>query len=88
MTIQSLGSASDLDDLLLLQFVFRTEDKPCLVVAGLETVYDQPSDRRSKRSHDIRYQIVGEWPVPFARLAWTFSLAIDPAAFVDAPSQV
>src|ERR1700730_9230148 len=56
------GSRIDLDDLLLLQFVLRTEDKPCIVGAALEIVDDHPFDLRSKRSQDIRYQIVGERP--------------------------
>ena len=41
------GPRIDLDDLLLLQFVLRTEDKPCIVGAALEIVDDHPFDLRS-----------------------------------------
>jgi len=53
------GPRIDLDDLLLLQFVLRTEDKPCIVNAALEIVDDHPFDLRSQRSQDIRYQYRG-----------------------------
>src|SRR5580693_5953721 len=56
------GPRIDLDDLLLLRFVLRTEDKSCIVGAALEIVDDHLFDVRSKRSQDIRYQIMGEWP--------------------------
>jgi len=45
-----------------LQFVLRTEDESCIVSAALEIVDDHPFDVRSKRSQDMRYQIMGEWP--------------------------
>jgi hypothetical protein len=56
------GPRVDLDDLLLLQFVLHTEDKPCIVRAELEIVDDYPFDLRFERSQDVRYQIVGERP--------------------------
>jgi len=57
------GPRIDLDDLLLLRFVLRAEDKSCIVGAALEIVDDHPFDVRSKRSQDIRYQIMGERPL-------------------------
>ena len=56
------GPRVDLDDLLLVQFVLHTEDKPCIVNAELEFVDDCPFDLRSERSQDVRYQIVGKRP--------------------------
>ena len=48
------GPRIDLDDLLLSQFVLRTEDKPCKVRAALELVDDYPFDLCSERSQDVR----------------------------------
>lgn len=48
------GPRIDLDDLLLFQFVLRTEDKPCEVRAALELVDDYPFDLCSERSQDVR----------------------------------
>src|SRR5258708_618570 len=54
------GSRIDLDDLLLLRFVLRTEDKSRKIGAALEIVDDYPFDLCSQRSQDVRYQIMGE----------------------------
>src|SRR5260370_29253817 len=54
------GSRIDLDDLLLLRFVLRTEDKSRKIVATLEIVHDYPFDLCSQRSQDVREQIMGE----------------------------
>src|SRR5258706_2866899 len=48
------GSRIDLDDLLLLRFVLRTEDKSRKIGAMLETVDDYPFDLCSQRSQDVR----------------------------------
>src|ERR1700760_4739039 len=56
------GPRIDLDYLLLLQFVLRTEDKPCIVRAELEIVDDYAFDLRSERSQYVCDQIVGERP--------------------------
>src|SRR5260221_3848698 len=44
----------DLDDLLLLRFVLRTEDKSRKIGAALEIVDDYPFDLCSQRSQDVR----------------------------------
>src|SRR5258708_15825960 len=43
----------DLDDLLLLRFVLRAEDKSRKIGAALEIVDDYPFDLRSERSQDV-----------------------------------
>src|SRR5271157_4109192 len=48
------GPRIDLDDLLLLRFVLRTEDKSRKIDAALEIVDDHPFDLRSERAHDVR----------------------------------
>ena len=50
----------DLDDLLLLRFVLRTEDKSRKIGAALEIVDDYPFDLCSEGSQDVREQIMGE----------------------------
>ncbi len=57
------GPRIDLDDLLLLRFVLRAEDKSRKIGAALEIVDDYPFDLRSERSQDVRYQIMGERPL-------------------------
>src|SRR6202047_2613050 len=54
------GPRIDLDDLLLLRFVLRTEDKSRKIGAALEIVDDYPFDLRSEGSQDVREQIMGE----------------------------
>src|SRR5258708_16899575 len=54
------GPRIDLDDLLLVQFVLCTEDKSRKIDAALDIVADYPFDLHSERSHDVRYQIIGE----------------------------
>jgi hypothetical protein len=48
------GPRIDLDDLLLLRFVLRTEDKSRKLGAALQIVDDHPFDLRSERSQDTR----------------------------------
>src|SRR5262249_9065984 len=48
------GPCTYLDDLLLLRFVLRTEDKSRKIGAALEIVDDHPFDLRSKRTQDVR----------------------------------
>src|SRR6202011_2325429 len=48
------GPRIDLDDLLLLRFVLRTEDKSREIGAALEIVDDYPFDLCSQRSQDVR----------------------------------
>jgi hypothetical protein len=47
------GPRIDLDDLLLLRFVLRAEDKSRKIGAALEIVDDYPFDLRSERSQDV-----------------------------------
>src|SRR3979411_1238669 len=54
------GPRIDLDDLLLLRFVLRAEDKSRKIGTALQIVDDHPFDLRSERAQDVRYQIVGE----------------------------
>src|SRR5258706_12917790 len=54
------GPRINLDDLLLFQFVLRTEDKSRKIGAVLEIVDDYPFDLRFEGSQDIREQIMGE----------------------------
>src|SRR5258708_28075132 len=48
------GPRIDLDDLLLLRFVLRTEDKSRKIGAALEILDDYPFDLCSQRSQDVR----------------------------------
>jgi hypothetical protein len=48
------GPRIDLDDLLLLRFVLRTEDKSRKIGTALEIVDDHPFDLRSERAQDVR----------------------------------
>ena len=48
------GPRIDLDDLLLLRFVLRAEDKSRKIGAALEIVDDYPFDLCSERSQDVR----------------------------------
>src|SRR5260221_1303344 len=54
------GPRINLDDLLLFQFVLRTEDKSRKIGAVLEIVDDSPFDLRFEGSQDVREQIMGE----------------------------
>src|SRR5258708_38821186 len=54
------GPRINLDDLLLFQFVLRTEDKSRKMGAVLQIVDDYPFDLRFEGSQDIREQIMGE----------------------------
>jgi hypothetical protein len=54
------GSRIDLDDLLLMRFGFRTEDKSPKIGARLEFVDDHPFNLCSERSQDVRDQIVSQ----------------------------
>src|SRR6267154_5604121 len=48
------GPRIDLDDLPLLRFALRTEDKSRKIGAALEIVDDYPFDLCSQRSQDVR----------------------------------
>ena len=63
------GPRIDLDDLLLLRFVLRAEDKSRKIGAVLQVVDDYPIDLRSERSQCVCYQIMSEGCAPFACLA-------------------
>src|SRR5260370_9790478 len=52
------GPRIDLDDLLLLRFVLRTEDKSRKIGAALEIVDDYPFDLCSQPSQNIHEQIM------------------------------
>jgi hypothetical protein len=54
------GPRIDLDDLLLLHFVLRAQDKSRKIGAILQLVDDYPIDLRSERSQYVCYQIMGE----------------------------
>jgi hypothetical protein len=62
------GPRINLDDLLLFQFVLRTEDKSPKIGAVLEIVDDYPFDLRFEGSQDVREQIMGEWSLPLRAL--------------------
>jgi hypothetical protein len=47
------GSGIDLDDLLLLRFVLRVQDKSRKIGAVLQVVDDYPIDLRSERSQYV-----------------------------------
>jgi hypothetical protein len=63
------GSRIELDDLLLLRFVLRAQDKFRKIGALLQVVDDYPIDLRSERSQCVCYQIMSEGCAPFACLA-------------------
>src|ERR1700751_213710 len=62
------GPGIYLDDLLLVQFILCTEDKSCKVRAVLQVVDDDPIDLRSKRSQDVRQQVMRQRSLPLRAL--------------------
>ena len=60
MAITIAGSCIDLNDLLLLRFVLRAQDKFSKIGAVLQVVDDYPIDLRSDRSQYVCYEIMGQ----------------------------
>ena len=60
--MQSLGRAIELDDFLLLQFVFRANDHARIVGRVFQIVDDDPLDVRAERRHQMAHQIVRQRP--------------------------